>query len=160
MGRKPKPTNLKLIDGNPGKRPLNGKEPKPKPVKPTCPTWLNVDAKKMWKCLEKELEKLGLLTNIDGQAFSAACQSYGIWVECERILQEKGRVVSIVRMNKDGNFIGEYEQQRPEVSIGNTALKNFKVFCAEFGLTPSSRSSISISGEGEEADVMRGLLSR
>lgn len=154
MGRKPKPTNLKLIDGNPGKRPLNKDEAKPKPIKPTCPVWLNDDAKKMWKCLSKELEKLGLLTNIDGQAFSAACQSYGIWVECEKKLKECGRVMIISREN------GDYEQQRPEVSIGNTALKNFKVFCAEFGLTPSSRSSISIQGEEEEANVMRSLLSR
>ncbi len=28
-GRKPKPTRLKLIEGNPGRRPINGQEPKP-----------------------------------------------------------------------------------------------------------------------------------
>jgi len=28
-GRKPKPTALKIIEGNPGKRPLNKNEPKP-----------------------------------------------------------------------------------------------------------------------------------
>lgn len=28
-GRKPKPTHLKLLEGNPGHRPINGAEPKP-----------------------------------------------------------------------------------------------------------------------------------
>lgn len=36
-GRKPKPTHLKLLEGNPGHRPINGAEPKPNPGLPTCP---------------------------------------------------------------------------------------------------------------------------
>jgi len=28
-GRRPKPTRLKMLTGNPGKRPLNGNEPRP-----------------------------------------------------------------------------------------------------------------------------------
>ena len=34
-GKKPKPTHLKLITGNPGKRPLNEAEPKPEGLKLT-----------------------------------------------------------------------------------------------------------------------------
>ena len=47
MGRRgfaPEPTVLKVIKGNPGKRPLNVREPKPKPIKPTCPAWLDAEA--------------------------------------------------------------------------------------------------------------------
>ena len=29
-GRKPKPTRLKQLEGNPGKRPINGREPAPR----------------------------------------------------------------------------------------------------------------------------------
>lgn len=46
-GRKNTPTQLKVLNGNPGKRPLNQNEPKPKPVMPECPSWLNGYAKKM-----------------------------------------------------------------------------------------------------------------
>ena len=35
-GRKPSPTHLKLVKGNPGKRPLNVSEPEPEAVLP-CP---------------------------------------------------------------------------------------------------------------------------
>jgi hypothetical protein len=31
-GRRPKPTRLKLLTGNPGKHPLNRSEPKPEPA--------------------------------------------------------------------------------------------------------------------------------
>ena len=45
-GRKPKPTALKVLEGNPGHRPLNKKEPMPKGKLPRCPEWLEDDAKK------------------------------------------------------------------------------------------------------------------
>ena len=39
-GRKLKPTAVKELEGNPGKRKLNKKEPKPDKGMPTCPEWL------------------------------------------------------------------------------------------------------------------------
>ena len=36
-GRRPKPTRLKLLTGNPGKRPLNDDEPQPQAAIPECP---------------------------------------------------------------------------------------------------------------------------
>ena len=45
-GRKPKPTALKLLEGNPGKRPLNEHEPIPPTGKIRCPSWLEEEAKK------------------------------------------------------------------------------------------------------------------
>ena len=44
-GRKPKPTAVKVLEGNPGKRPLNMFEPVPDKVAPECPSWLNDEAK-------------------------------------------------------------------------------------------------------------------
>ena len=39
-GRKPKPTAIKKLEGNPGKRKLNTKEPIPAKGMPECPQWL------------------------------------------------------------------------------------------------------------------------
>lgn len=48
-GRKPTPTAIKKLEGNPGKRPLNKSEPKPIRKAPFCPKWLEVEAKKEWQ---------------------------------------------------------------------------------------------------------------
>lgn len=45
-GRKPTPTAIKELEGNPGKRPLNTKEPKPVKKAPSCPKWLEPEAKR------------------------------------------------------------------------------------------------------------------
>ena len=54
-GRKPKPTALKKLESNPGKRKLNTKEPVPAKGMPECPKWLLPEAKEEWKRLCKKL---------------------------------------------------------------------------------------------------------
>ena len=48
-GRKPKPTAMKELEGNPGKRKLNKKEPIPGKGMPDCPKWLLPDAQEEGK---------------------------------------------------------------------------------------------------------------
>ncbi len=74
-GRKPKPTAIKLLEGNPGKRSLNTGEPQPNKKAPRCPSWLEDEAKKEWKRMAKQLEHLGILTEIDMAAFAGYCQA-------------------------------------------------------------------------------------
>ncbi len=72
-GPAPKPTRMKVLAGNPGKRPLNRREPQPKPGLPRCPAQLSEEAKREWKRISKELDRLGLLTVLDRAALSAYC---------------------------------------------------------------------------------------
>jgi P27 family predicted phage terminase small subunit len=152
-GRKPVPTHLKILNGNPGKRPLPANEPKPIPQSPKRPTWLNKEGKRAWGILLPELERLGLMTVVDGQAFAAACQSYGTWAECQKILKETGYTYEYENKNGAVNVIA-----RPEILIGDKALSQFKSFCVEFGLTPSSRSRINLI-DTETGDELSELLS-
>ena len=80
-GRKPTPTALKLLEGNPGKRKLNDKEPKPEKKAPSCPKWLETEAKKEWRRLAKKMELMGVLTEVDMAAFAGYCQAYARWKE-------------------------------------------------------------------------------
>ena len=66
-GRKPKPTAMKELEGNPGKHPLNTSEPKPNKKAPACPKWLEPEAKKEWRRLAKQMEAIGILTEVDAQ---------------------------------------------------------------------------------------------
>ena len=149
-GRKPKPTALKVLEGNPGKRPLNKNEPKPEKKAPKCPSWLEPEAKKEWRRMSKILEELGILTEIDASAFSGYCQAYARWKEAEEFLTKHGTIFKTP---------SGYIQQVPQVSIAQTYLKIMKDFCSEFGLTPSARSRIHAAVDKKDTeDEMEQLL--
>ena len=77
-GRKPKPTALKLLEGNPGKRPINEHEPVPPKGTVKCPTWLEPEAKKEWKRLAPSLEAMGVLTQADLTSMQSFCSEFGL----------------------------------------------------------------------------------
>lgn len=140
-GRKPTPTAIKMLEGNPGRRALNKDEPKPAKKAPRCPSWLEDEAKKEWKRMGKILEQMGLLTDMDMAAFAGYCQAFARWKEAEEFLTQHG---SIVRTPNG------YLQQVPQVTIAQSNLKIVLKFCEQFGLTPSARSRIA--GDGAATD--------
>jgi phage terminase small subunit len=71
-GAKPKPTALKFLQGNPGHRPLNEHEPKPR-VGCKKPDYLDEHASKVWDRLAPRLIQLGILTELDGATFALFC---------------------------------------------------------------------------------------
>ena len=139
-GRKPKPTALKLIEGNPGKRPINGHEPKPSAARPTCPSHLSPTAKAEWKRLAGELHRIGLLTQADRTALAAYCQAYGKWVEAEK---KRAWTPTLLKMPSG------YIQVSPWVTISNKQMELMAKYMVELGLTPSSRSRMAGLPEGE-----------
>ena len=64
-GRKPKPTAMKNLEGNPGKRKLNKDEPVPAKGMPGCPEWLMPEAKEEWYRLAELMNQMGVLTEVD-----------------------------------------------------------------------------------------------
>lgn len=150
-GRKPKPTAIKELEGNPGKRPLNPYEPKPEQKAPPCPKWLEPEAKKEWRRLCKVMEQMGILTKMDMTAFAGYCQAYARWKEAEEFLTKHGNLV------KTPNG---YWQQVPQVSIAQSNLKIMMNIAAQFGLTPSARSRIIACSENhtDTQDEMESLL--
>ena len=85
-GRKPKPTAVKKLEGNPGKRKLNTKEPVPAKGMPACPNWLLPEAKNEWERLADLMNQMGVLAEVDMAAFAAYCQSYARWKEAQELM--------------------------------------------------------------------------
>ena len=143
-GRKPKPTALKLLEGNPGKRQLNMNEPRfAQKMPPECPDWLEEEAQAEWNRLSETLFEMGILTDLDVAPFAAYCQAYARWREAEEFISQHGSIVK----TKTG-----YWQQVPQVSIAHFNQKIMMQAAAEFGLTPSARSRI-IAGNAKKEDV-------
>jgi P27 family predicted phage terminase small subunit len=129
-GRRPKPTRIKALTGNPGKRSLNPHEPRPEPALPDCPPELSPAARQEWVRIGADLSKLNLVTHLDRGALAA----YGFWVEALEQIQKYGTMVK----SPTG-----YPIQSPYLAIANRQAELMIRVASEFGFTPASRSRIS-----------------
>jgi P27 family predicted phage terminase small subunit len=147
-GRKPKPSAVKELAGNPGKRTLNKKEPKPETKIPSCPNHLTGTARQEWTRVTKELQSLGVITLVDRATLAVYCTAYKDYVEAEGKIKKEGAVII---SDKGGMY------QNPWMAIKKRSMDQMVKFAAEFGMTPSSRSRIKVDTPSEE-DEMAALL--
>jgi P27 family predicted phage terminase small subunit len=143
-GPQPKPTILKLLQGNPGKRPINlGDGVNPEVAIPDAPRHLNKEARKEWKRISAELYELGLISRIDRAALSLYCQSWGRMVELEEVV---GRQMDSKGVDGLKFYTPKgYEMQTVEVQLLNAEQERVYKYLQMFGLSPSSRSRVKAS---------------
>jgi P27 family predicted phage terminase small subunit len=160
------PTPLKIIRGNPGRRPISKTEPKPKRILPKMPTDLDPIAKKEWKRLAPIFYRLGILTEVDGMAFAALCTSTAAVIRINQALAECGYKVLAEKtsfLEKKGDAGRSDEVMSVEVKINplyaqqRLALQTQRFWCQEFGVTPSSRGKINVP-DGGDADPQEDFL--
>jgi P27 family predicted phage terminase small subunit len=159
-GPKPKPPHLKLIEGNPGKRPINTAAPKPAPTAPKAPNWRRVlpgdsadidhvrrDAAAEWKRVVPVLDGLGLLSIVDNTVLVDYCITWARILQCERQLSLEGLTKDTDRgpaKNPVTTIVGQYR----------SALRNYT---AELGLGPSSRGRLAVPGSESDHDHLFGI---
>jgi P27 family predicted phage terminase small subunit len=142
-GRKPKPTTLKLLDGNPGKRRLNAREPSAPEGISEPPAWLDDEARAEWFRIVTILADMGVSSTADHAALEAYCTIYSRWVQAEAQVRKFG---TIVKSPEKG-----FPMTSPYLTVANQALEAMRKFLVEFGLTPSSRSRIHLPSESDAA---------
>jgi P27 family predicted phage terminase small subunit len=133
-GRRPTPTRLKLLTGNPGKRPMNENEPRPEAKIPEAPAELSPAARAEWDRLANELGALGMLTSLDRAALAAYCGAYALWAESTENIQKYGAMIK----SPQG-----FPIQSPYLAIANRQAEIMMRIASEFGFTPASRSRIT-----------------
>jgi P27 family predicted phage terminase small subunit len=145
-GRRPIPTHLKLIRGNPGKRPIR---PEPEPAvpeeMPMQPSFLASAAVDEWWKSGIELYRLGLLTALDVAPFAAYCQACARWQQAEQALArvaEKDPVTGGILVKRIGGDAG----QNPLWQAARSAAAHMMLLAAHFGLTPMARARIAAGG--------------
>lgn len=146
-GPKPKPTELKKIQGNPGKRPLNQGQPKPK-VAVKKPRGMQPLARKLWDEYAPELARLEILTGVDSAAFRLMAEHFGFALQAAKQMQEAGLTVAS----------DEGIKKNPLAQIFKDNSLAFKAYAAEFGLTPSSRTRLKVAPEGEQLSLAEQLF--
>lgn len=142
-----KPTALRLLEGNPSKKPLPKREPKiTTALGTTPPPHLSAEARVEWRRASKILGNVGLLSAADRAAFAAYCQAYGRWVQAEnalaRMAERDQASHGILIKTSNGNVV-----QSPLVGAANRAMDLMLKAAAEFGMTPAARTRV----EGSDA---------
>jgi len=144
MGRRgPPPTPTEILKLH-GSKLVNKRreqtEAKGPAGKPSCPTWLDKDAKKAWKQLVPMLEFMGVLTRIDANALARYCETWVRWRHAQEFLKQKGEVYPL----KDESGKVKCLMPFPQVAIANSLAQQLLRLEQEFGLTPAARTRIVV----------------
>ncbi len=137
-GPPPQPTHLRLMRGNPGKRSINKREPRPKLRNPSCPAWLRPEVKAIWRRTVDTLKEMGILTRVDRDALTAYCQTYARWKAAEQFVETHGEVYPV--RDEKGNV--RCMKQYPQVRTALQLLQVLRCYQQEFGMTPSARTRV------------------
>lgn len=118
-GDRPKPTALKILTGNPGKRPLPVDEPMPT-GKAVMPKWLRKGAVVVWQETAPILEPLGLLTDMDVELFAQWCTL------AAEFRKSPGKMVAgkMARMDAIAQRFGLDPASRARVKVSGQAKKD------------------------------------
>jgi P27 family predicted phage terminase small subunit len=149
-GPLPKPTALRVIEGNRSHRPLPVAEPQPKQVAPKCPSHLDKLARREWKRLVPILRDMRVLTEADYIQLGLLCSTYSRLIQAQEALNKSSL---LIKSKKSG-----YVQMSPLLSIINTCTEQLAKLCAGFGLNPASRARIQVErndNKTSDSDLIR-----
>lgn len=147
-GRKPKPTFLRVVEGNPGRRPLNKREPKPSRDLAAAPADLTDTQKLIWNDAIASAPA-GLLKQLDQSVLRVWVVACDIHVRATMALEKTG----LVTLSPDRGV----EMQSPYLAIVNKQAAIMMKAAAELGFSPSSRSRVTVAPDAE-ADEFEKFL--
>ena len=151
-GRKPAPTALKLLKGTQPCRIPKG-EPLPSEAEFAPPSWLDGHevALAEWAKLAPDLIRTRVGQSWDGEAFGEWCLAVERVAEASRHVLDEGAVIDQHVFGRDGAVTGTRKMRNPWALELKDALAITASRGAQFGLTPSDRSRLSV-GEVEHDD--------
>lgn len=162
MGRKPEDSNVIRLRGN--DRLADAREaatPRPHPVAPKPPKELSHWAKVCWTEHAPELERLGLLTVLDGAAFRFLCEDFAIAVSALLAMRPSKKDGTPDRRSHQlqvvvADTVHGGVKRNPAFLIYKQAVGDYRDWCAKFGLTPRDRINLRpgapIGAEPDEDD--------
>jgi P27 family predicted phage terminase small subunit len=138
-GRKPTPTALNNLKGDPGKRRRQMVEPQPGAGIPECPAFLDDVAKAEWQATCEILGELGVLTKADRNALAMYCESWSRYCRATEQVRKFGDVILSPKT--------KFPIPSPYQAIANKAMEQCHKLLTEFGLTPSARARLAVRGD-------------
>jgi P27 family predicted phage terminase small subunit len=100
---------------------------------PTCPSWLDGEAKAEWKRIVPSLESAGVLARVDRGILAGYCQGWSDYHRAAKAVQREGEIFTTPK---------GYVAKNPWVTIKNEAWTRCFKAAAVLGLSPSARASL------------------
>jgi len=147
-GRTPKPTAIKKLQGNPGKRKLPKNEPQPERQIPAMPWGMGEEFKKFWKQIVPQLDQLGVLTALDGPALTMMAIHYAMARDAAKTIRQEGQQAE----DENGAL-----RKHPLNQVLRDNSNAFRQWAVQFGLTPAARARLQIT-EPEAVDEYEAFL--
>ena len=140
-GRPPKPSQLKLVEGNRGKRAITKHEPDPTYLQDiTAPTHLSDQARAVWDELAPKLQRAKLLTELDTAMLEMTC----IAVANHRLVTELAGTKLLHRNEETGSVSAS-----PYLIVQSMAFKQAVLGLARFGMSPQDRARVVVNPQSE-----------
>jgi P27 family predicted phage terminase small subunit len=154
-GRRPQPTALKVLRGNPSKTRLNELEPTPPEGAVVCPESLSEAAKVVWLELAPICLHMGTLTSADVRPFARLCELEATAQEASSQKNAPGFAMFTVSDDYNGApKVGVHAAIKVERET-SLALKSYYEY---FGMTASSRARIQVKKPEAPVSKWAGAL--
>ena len=137
--RGPAKTPVKLLKMRGSALPASREdEPEPSRERPRCPTWLRLEAKRIWRRLIPQIEAMGILGQCDRLVLARYCQAFAKWMEAEEFLAKNGDMYAVRDKNGSVTDFRQYPQVNTAIRLSDHLLRIEK----EFGLTAAARANL------------------
>lgn len=151
MPRTNQPAALKLMKGTRPGADSGGRKVKLPPkfcrIAPEAPEWLSPEARSLWERTIPELLRLELIKAEDGENFAAYCETWAIFVQATKTIQQEGLTIEA----KQGKLA------HPAVGIARNAGRELRAFAGQFGLTPSAENALAVGDAHDEGESPFGV---
>jgi len=155
-GRRPIPKNLRILRGVHLER-VNDAEPEPPTTNLEPPAWIgNGEALAKWRELVPLLVSMRVFTDADRDAVARYCCLHERWVAALDVCRRGFEVMH----HKDANGRVYNSQVSPYATIVSKMHAQLLRIAAEFGMTPSSRTTLKGSAAPEKADPLQAWLTQ
>jgi len=158
-GPAPEPSILKYIRGNPSKEKVKTSEPTPELLENFDPPEEIAEdtlAVKKWKASVPVLRRMRVFTEADLDAWVLYCRTWANWMRAKAKCDQFGRdniAYEIDPTRSDGRMRIKWTQPYTWAVDEKNLATDLRRLQQEFGLTPSSRSQVTIHDSPNEDPV-------
>jgi phage terminase small subunit len=154
-GPPPKPTRIRRLEGNRGRRPLPGNEPQYPSGVPERPSGMSAASRKIWDTLVREMAPSGVLRPVDALALVQLCEDQAMLDTLRKGMDQMTRELSKKAKENKRDLPGGPLIQLSRTIEGRRTLSTIRELSAqimvqrrEFGLTPASNGRVQTAGAG------------